>query len=85
MMPPRGAGLPLTMRIGAIAVIVAVAAALAVLAAVFLWLATILIPVALVAGLVAYAAFRLQGWRVKSRGGRRAGWVPAAGVRRFRP
>ena len=35
-------------------------------AAIFLWLASILLPVALIAGAVAYAAFKLQLWRIKA-------------------
>ncbi len=84
IMPQRGAGMPWTVRVGVGAVIVAVTAALAVVAALFLWLASILIPVALVAGLIAYAAFRLQSWRLKFRGGPRSGWAAAVDVRRFR-
>jgi len=58
--PPRNAW---AVRLGvSAAMIAAVAGALAV-AAVFLWLASILIPVAVVAGLVAYGAFRFQIWR----------------------
>lgn len=44
------------------AVIAALAGALAV-AAVFLWVASIMIPVAVIAGLIAYGAFRFQLWR----------------------
>ncbi len=85
MIPPPGAALPWTVRIGVGAVIVAVAASLLVVAAVFLWLASILIPVVLVAGLVAYAAFRLQSWRLKFRGDKSSGWTAGIDVRRFRP
>jgi hypothetical protein len=53
------------MRLGiGAAIVAAVAAALAV-AALVLWVASIMIPVALVAGVVAYSAFRFQGWRAK--------------------
>ena len=52
---------PLKLGVGA-AVISAGAVAI-VAAALFLWLASILIPVAIVAGLVAYIAFRIQVFR----------------------
>lgn len=52
------------LRLGVGAAVIAVAAAAVVAAAVFLWLATILIPVAIVAGLVAYAMFRIQTARI---------------------
>ena len=52
---------PLKLGVGA-AVISAGAVAI-VAAALFLWLASILIPVAIVAGLVAYVAFRIQVYR----------------------
>ncbi len=58
-----GGGWPLRLGLGA-AIVAAVAGGLA-LAAVFLWLASVLIPVALVAGLVAYLAFRYQMWRAR--------------------
>lgn len=60
---PAGGGWPLRLGLGA-AIVAAVAGGLA-LAAVFLWLASVLIPVALVAGLVAYLAFRYQMWRAR--------------------
>ncbi len=52
------------MRIGVVAAIIALGAGAVTLAAVFLWVASILMPVAIVAAVVAYAAFRIQGrWR----------------------
>lgn len=45
------------------AAVLAVLAALVAMAALFLWLASLLLPVALVAGAVAYGAFRLQHWQ----------------------
>ncbi len=56
---------PLRLGLGA-ALIAAIAGGLA-LAAVFLWVASVLVPIALVAGLVAYVAFRFQMWRVRGR------------------
>jgi len=58
-------GWPLKLGIGA--ALVAVAAIGVILAAMFLWLASILVPVALVAAAIAYAAFRLQVWRARTR------------------
>lgn len=54
---------PVTSRIFAWAVVIAVAAAAMAVAALALWFALILIPVVLVAGLVAWLAFRYQIWR----------------------
>ena len=56
---------PLRLGLGA-AVVAAVTGGLAI-AAIFLWLASVLIPVALVAGGVAYVAFRYQKWRLQQR------------------
>ncbi len=61
--PARTATWPLKLGLGA-ALVAAVTGGLA-LAAVFLWVASVLVPVALVAGLVAYVAFRFQMWRVR--------------------
>jgi hypothetical protein len=52
---------PLRLGLGAAAV-ATIAGALA-LAAIFLWLASVLLPVAIVAGFIAFAAFKLQGVR----------------------
>ena len=51
------------MRIAGWALVVALVAGGLAGAAVALWLALSLIPVAIVAGLVAYAAFRFHHWR----------------------
>ncbi len=58
---PAGSVWPLRIGVGA-ALVAAIAGVLAV-AAVFLWVASMLLPIALVAAAVAYVAFRLQGWR----------------------
>jgi Flp pilus assembly protein TadB len=50
------------------AIIVAVVSGLLVFAAVALWLAAIILPVAIVAGLIAWGVLRFQLWR--------AGWRP---------
>ncbi len=51
------------LRLGLGAALVAVVAGAVTVAAVFLWIASVMLPVALVAGAVAYLAFRLQGRR----------------------
>jgi hypothetical protein len=63
---PRPVQIGWATRVGVIAALVAVAALVASVAAIFLWLASILLPVALIAGAVAYAAFKLQLWRIKA-------------------
>ena len=51
-------------------VVVAVVAGMAAMAALALWLALALIPVAIVGGLIAYGAFRWRMWRLgRSAGG----------------
>ncbi len=59
-------------------VAVAAVATLAVMAALALWVAFALIPVAIVAGLIAYGAFRWRLWRL----GRSAGGEPRPPLRR---
>jgi len=61
----RGPALPASwpVRIGIGAAIIAVGAGAVTVAALFLWLASLLLPIAIVAAIVAYAAFRLQGRR----------------------
>jgi hypothetical protein len=54
---------PVTARIFAWAIVIAVVAGVLAVAALALWLALILIPVVLVAGLIAWLAFRYQVWR----------------------
>jgi hypothetical protein len=54
---------PVTARIFAWAVVIAVVAGVLAVAALALWLALLLIPVVLVAGLIAWLAFRYQIWR----------------------
>lgn len=54
---------PVSSRIFAWAIVVAVVAAALVAAALALWFALILIPVMVVAGLIAWLAFRYQVWR----------------------
>jgi predicted lysophospholipase L1 biosynthesis ABC-type transport system permease subunit len=60
------------------AIIVAVIAGLAALAALALWLALVLIPIALAAALVAYAVFRWRVWRMSRAAHGRSG-PPYAG------
>jgi hypothetical protein len=59
---------PLAIRIAAAALIVAVIAGGLAVAALAIWLAFILIPVVLVAGLIGYAALRFQMRRGSFRG-----------------
>jgi hypothetical protein len=63
--PVRGASL--VTQVGRFALIVAVLAGLIALASLAFWLAISLIPIAIGAGLVAWAAFRFRVWQM-SRG-----------------
>ena len=63
---PRAGQIGWSARIFMAAAIIAALAAAAAAAAIFLWLATLLIPVALVAAAIAYAAFRLQAWQARA-------------------
>ena len=63
---------PIAGRIFAWAVVIAVAAGALAVAAFVLWFALILIPVVVVAGLIAWLAFRYQLWRSRQRGWPRA-------------
>jgi hypothetical protein len=67
---------PLSARIFRAAVLIAVIAAGLAIAALALWFALILIPVALLAGAVAWAAWRWRLWR---------GWGNGDGRGQFRP
>jgi fatty acid desaturase len=58
---------PVAARIFAWAMVIAVVAAALALAAFALWFALILIPVVVVAGLIAWLAFRVQVWRAARR------------------
>ena len=60
--PPPG---PFAARVFRVAVLVAAVAAIACVAALALWFALVLIPVALIAGLVAWGALRWQLWRAR--------------------
>jgi hypothetical protein len=60
---------PLAVRVFRWAVIVALLAGALALAAVALWFALVLIPVAIGAGLIAWLAFRYQVWRAGRSGG----------------
>ncbi len=54
------------LRIGVGAALVAAVAGVLAVAALFLWIASLLLPIALIAGAVAYVAFRLQPRRPTS-------------------
>jgi fatty acid desaturase len=58
---------PVAARIFAWAIAIAVVAAALALAAFALWFALILIPVVVVAALIAWLAFRYQVWRARGR------------------
>ena len=63
---------PISSRILLGAIVVAVLAGALVLAAFALWLALLILPVAVGAGIVAWAMYRYRVWRIqKSLGGRR--------------
>jgi 4-hydroxybenzoate polyprenyltransferase len=66
---------PLAVRVFRWAVVVALLAAGLALAAFLLWFALVLIPVAIVAGLIAWLAFRYQLWRANKSGNRNV-WRP---------
>ncbi len=59
---------PLASRIGVIALMVAVFAGMVGAAALAFWFALALIPVAVVAAVVAWVAFRIQMWRSRRSG-----------------
>jgi len=59
-----GAG-PGAVKLALGAAVVAAIAGAVVVTALVVWVASIMIPVALVAGVVAYAAFRFQSWRAE--------------------
>jgi hypothetical protein len=63
---------PIAARIFAWAIVIAVAAGALAVAAFALWFALILIPVVVVAALIAWLAFRYQLWRARQRGWPRA-------------
>lgn len=65
--PPRPTWMT---RLIAGAVLLAVAAGCVAVAALTFWVALALIPVAIVAGLVAWGAFRFQLWRMRKQMGR---------------
>jgi hypothetical protein len=72
--PPRP---PVTTRIMLWAIVVAVLAGALAIAAVALWLAMIVLPVAVGAGVIAYGLYRFQAWRAgASLSGQRNLWRP---------
>ena len=74
--PPASSGLPLTTKVGAAAVLVAVVTGALGIAALLLWAAVLLIPVALAAGVLAWLAFRFQLWRARGGVVVRGNWPP---------
>ena len=72
--PPRP---PIISRILLWALILAVIAGAITIAALALWLAMLVLPIAVGAAVVAYVIFRYQAWRAqKSLGGQRNVWSP---------
>lgn len=68
---------PVSARIMLWAIVVAVIAGGLTLAALALWVALIILPVALAAGVIAWAMFRYRLWRAqRSVGGQRNLWRP---------
>jgi hypothetical protein len=65
---------PLAVRIGAVAILVAVLTGAVAAAALVFWFALALIPVAIIAGAVGYLALRFQLWRMRR--GSAAGFRP---------
>ncbi len=63
--PPPSRGGVWAVRLGLSAAVIAAIAGAVVVGALVLWVASVMIPVALVAGVVAYAAFRFQMWRAQ--------------------
>ncbi len=63
--PPQA---PLPMRIGAVALILAILTGAIAAAALLFWFALALIPVAIGAAAVAWVAFRVQLWRMRRSG-----------------
>jgi hypothetical protein len=60
---PRRPSLP--MRIAGVAIVVAVLAGTFAIAALALWLAIAMIPIVVIAGVIAWAAIRFQLWRTR--------------------
>lgn len=72
--PPKP---PIATRIMGWAVVIAVIAGGLSLAAFALWIALIILPVALIAGAIAWLTFRYQMWRARSRiSSQRGMWRP---------
>ena len=69
--PPRP---PILTRIFLWAVVIAVIAGGLAAAAFALWIALILVPVALLAAVIAWVAFRVQLWRAQGRVGQGGAW-----------
>jgi hypothetical protein len=59
---------PGTLKIGGIAILVAVLAGTVAAAALALWLAMTLVPIAIVAGLIGWGALKIQRWQARRAG-----------------
>ena len=62
--PPRPAGIPFTMKLAAGAALVAIIGGSLAVAAFAIWFVSMILPVVLIAGGVAYAALRFRRWRL---------------------
>jgi hypothetical protein len=67
---------PLAVRVFRWALVIALLAGALAVAAIALWFALLLIPVAIAAGLIAWLAFRYQIWRAGRSPGRTDVWRP---------
>lgn len=69
--PVRAPGMPLSFKVMALATMVAVTLGFVAMAALALWIFSLVVPVALVAGLVAWGALWFRRWRARAawRGG----------------
>ncbi len=75
-MPPQPPRPPVLIRVFIWAAVIAVIAGGLALAAFALWIALILVPVALLAAVIAWLAFRFQLWRARSSAGSQRGVWP---------
>jgi len=80
--PPRPPQVPVATRIALWAIVVTVVGAALLIAALAAWIAFLLIPVVVVAGVIAYLAFRFQLWRARASFGRQR---PRSSPDIFRP
>ncbi len=75
--PPPRAGLPWSARIALAAFAVSFVTGLVAVAALALYIAAILIPVMILAGIGGYLGLKWQAWRQANASGRQGAWPPA--------